>query len=137
MFRIIFLIPIFLTGCASGPSAEQLLANYLEVSDSGQLDRLDELLAGEALDSARHANQILIDLDLQQVGSTSFYAFESVSDTQYHFCLDVSATQLIDAAGVDVTPSDRPLQVPMMMRVTNGPEKLLINQLDVRRYSSC
>ena len=125
------------TGCASQPSAEQLLERYLQSSDAGQVEVFTDLLAGSALQSAESANKVMAGLNLRQIGNTRFHSFSSSSEDEYDFCLDVSQTRLIDQFGNDLTPLDRPEQLPMRMRIEKfgGEEK--ISEIDIRRYSNC
>ncbi len=131
------LLLVALTGCSNQPSAEQLLERYLEVSDNGELGEFEDLLAGSALQSALRANQVMTQLQLSQVGSTSFHSFEYASETEYVFCLDVSQTRLIDQFGNDLTPLERAEQIPMKIRIQKFGQGLRISEMDIRRYSNC
>lgn len=137
MFRILVLLSLFLTGCTQQLPAEDLLIKYLDLSDDGLSQEFDQVLAGPALSSALEASELLEQLNLRQVGETDFHSFESLQQGVYSFCLDVSKTTLIDSDGIDRTPTDRPLQVPMMMRVENLLSSSLITELDIRRFSRC
>ena len=131
------LLLVALTGCANQATAEQLLERYLEASDNGELEEFDDLLLGSALQSALRANEVMTQLQLHQVGSTRFHSFEDTSETEYVFCLDVSQTRLIDEFGNDLTPPERPEQIPMKMRIEEFGQSLRISELDIRRYSNC
>lgn len=137
MPRILFLAAFFLTGCAQQTPAEELLSEYLEISDAGLEDEFDRVLVGSALNSALDANSLMQQLSLSQSGDTDFYAFQALDDGTYAFCLDVSKTKLIDSSGADVTPVDRPLQVPMVMKTDYFTGSSKITELDIRRFSRC
>lgn len=137
MLRLLIFLPLALSACSSSIPAEELLVDYLEISDSGKTEQFSEVLSGSALSSALEANQIMSDLGLSQVGETRFYRFESTEANQYQFCLDVSETSLRDLAGQDRTPIQRPTQVPMLMKVQNFPNGPRISELDVRRFAKC
>jgi hypothetical protein len=117
--------------------AEELLSEYLEISDAGLEDEFNRVLAGSALSSALDANSLMQQLSLSQSGETEFYALEVLDDGTYAFCLDVSKTKLIDSSGDDATPTDRPLQVPMLMRTEYLSGSSKITELDIRRFSRC
>ena len=131
------LLLVALTSCANQPTAEQLLERYLQASDNGVLEEFDDLLAGSALQSALRANEVMNQLQLRQVGSTRFHSFEASSDTEHIFCLDVSQTRLIDEFGNDLTPPERPEQIPMKMRIEEFGQSLRISEMDIRRFSNC
>lgn len=133
----LFLIPFLLIGCAQQESAQDLLDDYLQLSDSGSTEGFDELLTGSALSSALRANELIRDLELQQVGETSFHSFEELGKSDYGFCLDVSKTRLIDSSGNDLTPEERPPQVPMRMKIQSFANGSKISELDIRRFSRC
>ncbi|HEY7796989.1 MAG TPA: hypothetical protein VIB61_04375 [Microbacteriaceae bacterium] len=133
----LFLFPFLLVGCAQQESAEDLLGDYLQLSDAGSIESFDELLTGAALSSAVQANELIQDLELQQVGETSFHSFENLGSGEFGFCLDVSKTRLIDPAGNDLTPEERPLQVPMKMKIESFANGSRISELDIRRFSRC
>ena len=137
MPRILFLAAFFLTGCAQQMPAEELLSEYLEISDAGLEDEFDRVLAGSALSSALDANSLMQQLNLSQLGETEFYSLQTLDDETYAFCLDVSKTKLIDQSGDDVTPVDRPLQVPMVMKTDYFSGSSKITELDIRRFSKC
>ncbi|MDR9443796.1 MAG: hypothetical protein RI530_02460 [Microbacteriaceae bacterium] len=117
--------------------AEELLSEYLEISDAGLEDEFDRVLAGSALSSALDANSLMQQLNLSQLGETEFYSLQTLDDETYAFCLDVSKTKLIDQSGDDVTPVDRPLQVPMVMKTDYFSGSSKITELDIRRFSKC
>ncbi len=137
MPRILFLVTLFLSGCTQEISAEDLLSEYLEISDAGLEDEFDRVLAGSALNSAIEANLLMKQLDIRQAGETRFYAFESLEEGSHAFCLDVSKTKLLDSNGRDVTPIDRPAQVPMKMQTDSVSGGSKITELDIRRFSRC
>ena len=137
MRLLLFLLPLLLTGCTQQVDPEQLLGNYLQISDTGQVEEFDQVLAGSALTAAKDANELLADLGLEQRGQTRFYAFQNSSDSEFIFCLDVSKTKLFDEAGVDQTPPDRPLQVPMTMKIETFANLTKISELNIRRFESC
>lgn len=137
MPRIFLLAAFLLTGCTQQLPAEDLLSEYLEISDSGLEEEFDRVLAGSALNSAVDANLLMKQLDLSQSGETDFYAFEAVEQGTYSFCLDVSKTTLIDSNGIDMTPDERPLQVPMLMKTDYFSGGSKITELDIRRFSKC
>lgn len=124
-------------GCAQQESAEDLLDDYLQLSDAGSIEGFNELLTGSALSSAMQANELIQDLELEQVGKTSFHSFEDLGNGQYGFCLDVSKTRLIDSSGNDLTPEQRPPQVPMKMKIESVANGSKISELDIRRFSKC
>ena len=113
------------------------MENYLQLSDRGALEAFDEVLTGSALTAAKDANALMNGLGLEQRGQTSFYAFESFSDSKFEFCLDVSKTRIIDSSGVDQTPPERPLQVPMTMKIESFADLTKISELNIRRLEIC
>ena len=133
----LFLFPFLLLGCAQQESAEELLDHYLQLSDAGAIEGFDELLTGSALNSAVQANEVIRELELEQVGETSFHSFQDLGNGEYGFCLDVSNTRLIDSSGNDLTPEQRPPQVPMKMRIESFAHGSKISELDIRRFSRC
>lgn len=137
MFRLLVALPLVLTSCSSDIPAEQLLKNYLSISDAGDTDRLPEVLTGQALNSAEKASQLMTSLELSQEGKTVFYKFNQIAENEYSFCLNVSETKLIDPLGVDRTPRQRPTQIPMSMRLSELPSGTKISELDIRRFASC
>jgi len=134
-FLVVFALT--LTGCASQASPEQLLERYLQVSDTGELSEFEYVLSGSALESAISANKVMDKLQLEQVGATRFHSFVNSSEDEYFFCLDVSQTRLLDLYGNDLTPKDRPEQLPMRMRIEKFGQAPKITEIDIRRYESC
>jgi hypothetical protein len=137
MRLLVFLLPLLLIGCSQQVDSQQLLKTYLQLSDSGQVDDFDQVLTGSALTAAKDANELLSKLGFEQRGATRFYAFENTSDSESEFCLDVSETKLFDRHGVDQTPQNRPMQVPMTMKTESFGNLTRISELNIRRFESC
>ena len=133
MFVYLFAI----IGCAQPPSAEQTLGRYLELSDAGRHQQFGEILAGEAMDAAMQANQILEELELIQSGQTEFFDLEQTGDNSWSFCLDVRNTKIFDKSGSDLTPTNRPGQLPMTMTLESFGSSKKITELEIRRLQGC
>jgi len=133
IFALIFL----LTGCAQEQTAEQALSRYLELSDAGLPQQFDQVLTGQAMEAAMQADDVLAELDLIQSGQTEFFDLEQTREDSWIFCLDVSDTKIFDQSGNDLTPPNRPTQLPMMMKVDSSGSATKITQLEIRRLQSC
>lgn len=137
MRLLLLLLPLLLTSCAQQPEPEQLLKSYLQISDRGELEAFDEVLTGSALTAAIDANALMTEMGLEQRGQTNFYSFEKFSNSEFDFCLDVSKTRIVDQTGANQTPPDRPLQVPMKMKIESFANLTKISELNIRRFESC
>jgi len=126
-----------LTGCAQEQTAEQALSRYLELSDAGLPQQFDQVLTGQAMEAAMQADDVLAELDLIQSGQTEFFDLEQTREDSWIFCLDVSDTKIFDQSGNDLTPPNRPTQLPMMMKVDSSGSATKITQLEIRRLQSC
>jgi len=133
IFALIFL----LTGCAQEQTAEQALSRYLELSDAGLPQQFDQVLTGQAMEAAMQADDVLAELDLIQSGQTEFFDLEQTREDSWIFCLDVSDTKIFDQSGNDLTPPNRPTQLPMMIKVDSSGSATKITQLEIRRLQSC
>jgi hypothetical protein len=101
-------------------AAEGIYAQYLEAAAArGDGDRAAEpqdYLIGAALESDIQSQRDLEFEKLSIVGPTTIHTFTgvdveaeaSVTHVIAEICVDISASRVIDASGVDVTPPDRP-----------------------------
>lgn len=137
MRYFIFALIFLLTGCAQEQTAEQALSRYLELSDAGLPQQFDQVLTGQAMEAAMQADDVLAELDLIQSGQTEFFDLEQTREDSWIFCLDVSDTKIFDQSGNDLTPPNRPTQLPMMMKVDSSGSATKITQLEIRRLQSC
>ena len=137
MRYFIFALIFLLTGCAQEQTAEQVLSRYLELSDAGLPQQFDQVLTGQAMEAAMQADDVLAELDLTQSGQTEFFDLEQTSENSWTFCLDLSDTKIFDQNGNDLTPPNRPTQLPMMMNVDSSGSATKITQLEIRRLQSC
>lgn len=140
-FSILAVPIICLSACSSSPSHQQLLDDYLQLSANshGVADlelHFMPVLSGKALTGAVVAARYLQQADLAQTGVASAeISFQD--ETSVDFCLDVSGTRLLDQSGVDLTPSDRPLRLPMSASLSSSWGKFSIEQLLLREVASC
>lgn len=139
---LLFAAPlILLSACSSSPSHQQLLDEYLELSATSR-DVLDlelhfmSVLSGRALAAAVISAEYLQRADLRQSG-VAVAKISSQDESSVEFCLDVSGTRLVNSAGVDVTPLDRPLKLPMSAELDNNWGSVFIQKLTVREVSTC
>ena len=137
MRYLIFVFLLTIAGCTQPQSAEQTLSRYLELSDAGRHQEFGEILAGEAMDAAMQANEILEELELIQSGETEFFDLKQTGDNSWSFCLDVSNTKIFDKSGSDLTPTNRPGQLPMTMTLESFGSSKKITELEIRRLQGC
>ena len=137
MRYLIFVFLLTIAGCTQPQSAEQTLSRYLELSDAGLHQEFGEILAGEAMDAAMQANEILEELELIQSGETEFFDLKQTGDNAWSFCLDVSNTKIFDKSGSDLTPTNRPGQLPMTMTLESFGSSKKITELEIRRLQGC
>lgn len=139
---LIFAAPlVLLSACSSTPSHQQLLNEYLELSaTSHDVPDLElhfmSVLSGKALTAAVITAEYLQRADISQAG-VALAEISSQDESSVEFCLDVSGTSLVNAAGVDVTPSDRPPKLPMHAELNNSWGLVSIQKLTVREVSTC
>lgn len=120
--------PIFASDEEALAAAEEAYAAYSEMNDlvgsegGSDVERLRPLVGDEIYTESVLFFKKLKDAELIADGRTRFTAFELTERLRVeggevvtaYFCRDVSEVRIIDAAGVDVTPSGRETQQPML-----------------------
>jgi hypothetical protein len=96
--HILLLITLLLSGCTTSPnSAEESLNQYALAAANGY--EFDELLVGQALESALETRELIAALGLESFGASRFSQTKSLGENWFSSCLDVSATSFRDANG--------------------------------------
>jgi hypothetical protein len=96
--HFLLLITLLLSGCSSQAAVvEQRLNQYAQAAANDA--NLEQLLAGQALQSAIETRALIDSLGLQSFGSTRFLDTKKVSGDWFTSCLDVSGTSFRDANG--------------------------------------
>lgn len=88
----VLLLIASLAGCAPA-SQERQLANYLNDSARGILS---EELSGAARNAQVRALQLIGELGWSQSGRAKYSDFETLDDSHFEFCLDVSGIYFTD-----------------------------------------
>jgi hypothetical protein len=122
--------PVFATDEEALAAATEAYARYLAVSDAIAEDggsdayRIASVVSDEFLDASLEEFSWFLDRRAQMVGGTSFDSVSlqsrttlpsGIENATIYVCLDVAGTRLIDDAGVDVTPPDRTLRLPLVV----------------------
>ena len=116
--HILLLITLLLSGCTtSATSAEQSLNKYALAAANGY--EFDELLVGQALESALETRELIATLGLESFGSSRFSQTKSIGQDRFSSCLDVSATSFRDANGEQLL-LDRLERQLVLVKFENG-----------------
>jgi hypothetical protein len=119
---------------------------YRAYNDAGNRDRsVAQYLAGEALQSDIDAKRYLSERGLRLVGPSVIEWFTGIRATdksgvarvETEICIDISASRVLDEAGNDVTPSDRPAKWRLTVTFVGSPEELIITDSAPNSDQSC
>jgi hypothetical protein len=126
-------------------AAEEAYAKAERVTDSiaqagwSNLEGLDEVLRGEALESEREAAVELAAKGLRQIGSSSFDTLtlqrltdhgEGTVEIVIYVCGDVSGVDVVDQNGKSVVSPDRPDRQPLEVTINDLDDALKIDRRD-------
>lgn len=130
-------------------AAEEVYRAYNDALNAARIseepDGARAYLTGRALESDLEAKRYLDAENLRLVGEGVIDGFEGESATlekdvtsiTVHLCLDVSQTHVEDAAGIDVTPTDRQARLPLEVTFVGSSEALLISSSDLIEGEEC
>lgn len=116
--HILLLITLLLAGCTSpASSAEQSLNQYAQAAANGH--GFDDLLVGQALESALETRELISELGLESFGTSRFFNTKHLGADRFRSCLDVSATSFRDSNGERLL-LDRLERQLVLVRFENG-----------------
>jgi len=106
-----------------------------EGRETGDMAPASTFLTSQAKADEDQTQEMLAEQGLRIVGTTSLLATDALwaSDNEVAIgaCIDVSQTAVLDPDDVDVTPSERPTQVELEVRMQGSPERLLITTSEI------
>ncbi|MBD8023955.1 hypothetical protein [Microbacterium gallinarum] len=128
-------------------AAEETYRAYVDALNAVREDPTasdpQDFLIGEALEIDIDTQQQLDQADLVIVGSTSVVDVEGLetspdlTQVQIAVCMDSTDTRVIDGAGKDVTPQDRPAQTRVRVQLERFDNGLVISESDLMDEDSC
>jgi hypothetical protein len=130
-------------------AAEEVYESYLAASAkraAGDSKSAPEsFLTGDALQADIDAQRILREQRVSISGPSSIHHFDPVSaETAGHvaeviadICVDISASRVINDAGVDVTPANRPERTVITVTFTGSSSELLIASSSSQQGDEC
>lgn len=107
--------------------------------------RPDQYLTGLALKSDLDAERFAENRNLSIVGEGKVVRFSgesaeiSASDAaiEARVCLDVSDTHVVNGSGLDVTPADRPIRLPLAVSFTGSADLIQISNSTLIEGEKC
>ncbi|MBX0300111.1 hypothetical protein K2F54_08980 [Cryobacterium sp. 1639] len=117
--------PVFASDEEALAAATEAYANYLALSSAiahaggNDAQRISEVTTGEALDTEIQSMERLSEAGTTGVGELKFDTFTiqsaelSSGSVSAYVCLDVSATDVVDATGTSVLTGDRRERLPL------------------------
>jgi hypothetical protein len=133
--------PIFASEEEALAAAEDAYAAYSEVSaliaseGGAGVERLDSLVTEEQFDNEFETAEYYRSRGVRALGEseTTLFELQQVSESEglaevvVYVCVDVSRVSIVDASGSDVTPTDRPMVIPLeVVLVGDSADDLLI-----------
>ncbi|MCI2959168.1 hypothetical protein MN032_15865 [Agromyces atrinae] len=115
---------------------------YVSVSDSvarggaSDLSRFKEVATPEYAEVLIRDARGFQDADLRRSGTSTFdtatLAAHNDAAVQIYLCADVSETRVLNSEGIDITPTDRPVRVPLLLSFAIDPSdnSLLLESSD-------
>ena len=128
-------------------AAEETYRAYVDALNARREDPAasdpQEFLVGEALEIDVDTQQQLDQADLMIVGSTTVVDVEGLdtspdlAEVRIAVCMDSTDTRVIDSAGEDVTPEDRPARTRVRVQLERFDRGLVISESDLMDEDSC
>ena len=110
-----------LTAAKDAYSEYQVMSNKIAHEGGAEAERISEYTGGEVLESELATYERMLTDKIHLVGDLAFDSFTlqsadlSSGDVIAYVCLDVSQTDVIDAAGASVVPAGRPDRYPLQV----------------------